>query len=108
MTTVLLVEDDPDQLHIRRLIFERAGYAVRSAHNATEALALAAGSAVVVTDLRIPELADGLRLIASLRASSRIVVLTGDISDCELDVDLQLRKPCSSRFLLDAVANLVK
>jgi DNA-binding response OmpR family regulator len=108
MTTVLLVEDDPDQLHIRQLVFERSGYTVRTAQNANDALALAAGCDVVLMDLRLPQLEDGLRLIQSLQGSARIIVLTGDISDRELNVDLQLRKPCSSRVLLDAVASLVK
>jgi DNA-binding response OmpR family regulator len=108
MTTVLLVEDDTDQLHMRQLIFERSGYTVRAAQNATDALALAAGCEIVVMDLRLPQLEDGLRLIQSLQGSARIIVLTGDFSDRELNVDIQLRKPCSSRVLLDAVASLQK
>jgi DNA-binding response OmpR family regulator len=106
MTTVLLVEDDPDQLRMRQLIFERSGYTVRTAQNAADALTLAAGCDIVVMDLRLPALEDGLQLIQSLQGSARIVVLTGDYSDRELNVDLQLRKPCSSRVLLDAVASL--
>jgi CheY-like chemotaxis protein len=108
MTTVLLVEDDPDQLHMRQLIFERSGYTVRAAQTATEALALASASDIVVMDLRIPLLEDGLRLIASIGTLSPIIVLTGDFSDRELNVDIKLRKPCPSRVLLDAVASLVK
>ncbi len=108
MPTVLLVEDEADQLQMRKLIFENSGFEVRAARSAAEALALAAGADVVVMDLRIPRLEDGLGLIACLRGVTRIVVLTGDGSQRTLDVDLQLQKPCSSRVLLDAVARLAK
>jgi DNA-binding response OmpR family regulator len=106
MATVLLVEDDPDQLHMRKLIFEREGYQVRAAQTAAEGRALAAGCDVIVMDLRIPALEDGLRLIAALRGVTPIIVLTGAQSSQDLNVDLHLTKPCSSRVLLEAVASL--
>ena len=108
MATVLLVEDDADQLQLRTLIFERSGHTVRAARTATEALALVAGSDVIVMDLRIPQLEDGLWLISSAGSASCIIVLTGDTGGLNLDVDLQLQKPCPSRVLLDAVARLAK
>jgi len=108
MPTVLLVEDEADQLQMRKLIFEHSGYAVRAAQSAAEALAWAPGADVIVMDLRIPGLEDGLGLINSLRGATHIIVLTGDQTERNLDVDLQLQKPCSSRVLLDAVARLAK
>jgi len=108
MATVLLVEDDADQLQMRKLIFERNGHTVREAQTATQALALAAGSDVIVMDLRIPRREDGLRLLSAIGRSSRVIVLTGDASGLDLPVDVQLQKPCSSRVLLDAVARLVQ
>ena len=108
MTTVLLIEDDLDQLQIRTLIFERSGYIVRAAQTASDALQLVAGSDVIVMDLRIPQFEDGLRLIECLNRRSPIVVLTGDETERHLDVDLQLFKPCPSAVLLDAVARLTK
>jgi len=108
MATVLLVEDDADQLQMRKLIFERSGYTVREARTAAQALALAAGSDVIVMDLGIPQREDGLQLISAIGRASRIIVLTGDASGLDLPVDLQLQKPCSSRVLLDAVARLAQ
>ncbi len=78
----LLVEDDPGQLELRRLILEQAGHEVRTASDGRRALEefTEAAPAVVVMDLRLPRTEDGLALLAALRArdaSVRIVVLTG-------------------------------
>lgn len=82
MPCVLLVDDDPDQLEVRQLLFEREGYQVVAApggHEAVEAFERAQPS-LVVLDLRIPSLEDGLALIRRIRERSqeaRIVVLSG-------------------------------
>lgn len=104
-TRVLLVEDDPEQLSLRKLIFERSGYEVASARNAVEAMERRAGCRVVVMDLKIPTEEDGLALIRTIGSSARIIVLSGAASG-DLPVDLFLLKPCHTRTLLDAVAKL--
>ena len=107
MAIVLLVEDDPEQLELRKVILERHGHQVTTARNAAEALERLSGCQVIVTDLRIPEEHDGLNLIRAIGDSARIIVLSGGgIPD--LPVDVFLLKPCPTRVLLDAVALLAE
>jgi len=113
MPTLLLVEDDPDQLEIRSLILAQAGHEVFGAPTCAEALHLARlhQPALVVMDLRLPRSADGLALIADLRRlspSPRIVVLSGWTADLATapDVDAVLAKPFPTRELLNLVARL--
>jgi CheY-like chemotaxis protein len=105
MTRVLLVEDDSEQLALRRLIFERSGYEVAAAGSAREALEQLPGCEVVVMDLKLPEAKDGLDLIRAIGSRARIIVLSGAGED-DLPVDYFLLKPCSTQVLLDAVAKL--
>jgi CheY-like chemotaxis protein len=82
MPRVLLVDDDLDQLDIRRLVLEEAGHTVRTAASSEEALACFRESRTdsVVMDLHLPRSEDGLQLIRDLRALSdcvNIVVTTG-------------------------------
>jgi CheY-like chemotaxis protein len=105
MPRVLLVEDDSEQLALRKLIFERSGYEVAAAVSAREALEQLPGCEVVVMDLKIPEAQDGLELIHAIGNSARIVVLSG-AGEADLPVDLFLLKPCSTPVLLAAVAKL--
>ena len=107
MPRVLLVEDEIDQLAIRRQLLEHAGYEVITAQSATVALPLLAGCQALVMDLRIPNLEDGLELILAAEAASvRIIVLSGAASDVVLPVDEFLIKPCSSKKLLETIAQL--
>lgn len=110
MARLLVVEDDRDQLELRRLILERAGHQVWTAVSgggALEALTEAAPS-VVLMDLRLPRTEDGLALIRGLRARSpraRIVVLSGGTENFHGlaeggMVDHHLRKPVRSQELL--------
>ena len=105
MANVLLVEDDLEQLELRRSILERSGHHAGSACSAAEALRLLPGFEVVVMDLRIPDENDGLDLIRAIGSSARIIVLSGGAPP-ELPVDLFLSKPCPTRVLLDAIARL--
>lgn len=105
MAKILVVEDEVEQLAIRRQLFEHAGYEVVTAQNATAALPQLAGCQAVLMDLRIPKLEDGLQLIqAAAAAAVRIIVLSGAESDAALPVDEFLTKPCSSKKLLETVA----
>ena len=105
MANVLLVEDDPEQMELRRTILERSGHRVGSAHSAAEALELFSGFEVIVMDLRIPEESDGLNLIRAIGTSARIIVLSGGPAP-DVPVDVFLSKPCPTRVLLDAVDKL--
>ncbi len=106
MTRILVVEDDLEQLAMRRQILEHAGYEVAEAQSAAEAIEQLPGAAVLVTDLRIPAAEDGLRLIEAAKGSARVIVLSGAEPEVALPVDRFLQKPCSSKKLLEAIAAL--
>jgi CheY-like chemotaxis protein len=103
MARILVVEDDPDQLEMRKMILEHAGYAVVTAQNAAEAIHHLPGCELVVMDLRLPAPEDGQRLIQAASGSAKIIVLSGD-AETTLPVDEFLTKPCSSRKLLETIA----
>ena len=109
MSTVLLVEDDRDQLSLRTMLLEREGFAVLAASDADEAAAhIEAGRPdVVVMDLRLPRIEDGLRLISVVGARAPVIVLTGGHVH-ELPVAHVLRKPCRTRVLLDAISAVLR
>jgi CheY-like chemotaxis protein len=103
MARVLVVEDDPIQLDMRRQILEHAGHDVAIAENVSEALERWTGCSVVVMDLRIPEAEDGARLIQAIGGAARIIILSGGAVDATLPVDEFLTKPCPSRRLLESI-----
>lgn len=103
MARVLVVEDDPIQLDMRRQILQQAGYEVVAAQTASEALERWRNCAVVVMDLRIPEPEDGRRVIQAIAGAARIIVLSGGVVDPALPVDEILTKPCPSKRLLESV-----
>jgi len=116
MARVLLVDDDPDQLEMRRLLFQQAGHEVCAALDPAGALEASGRDdpQLVVTDLRLPTTADGLALIRALRERSPsvcIVVLSGWPTD--LDhlpetglVDAVVSKPPRTDRLLALAAKL--
>jgi CheY-like chemotaxis protein len=109
MATVLLVEDDPDQLDLRRELLEHAGHTVFPAASAAAALAHPPAQ-VAVVDLRVPTLADGLGLIETLQARTpapRIIVVSGWTGDLTAKVDQVLTKPVKIPMLLKHIARLV-
>src|SRR5579864_5637222 len=104
MARILVVEDDPCQLEVRRLILEQAGHEVLTAENAAEALDQLPGCRVVLMDLQLPTPDDGLNLIRAASGSARIIVLSGGEPEKMPPVDAFLTKPCSSRKLLETIA----
>jgi len=106
MIKILVVEDDLDQLHVRRLMLEQAGYAVETAQTASEALDKLRGCHLILTDFRVPEPKDGVRLIEAAQGNARIIVLSGTHPDVQLPVDEWLVKPCSSKKLLETIARI--
>jgi len=110
MARVLVVDDDAAALEIRKLILERAGHQVTLASDVEQARA-AARPEVVVLDLRLPRVEDGLSLIREFWAADvRIVVLCGNRGDLdgreeESMVDEILAKPARSEELLKAIGS---
>jgi two-component system response regulator GlrR len=106
MARVLVVDDDPAGLEIRKLVLERRGHVVTTALHLEDALAAfeAARPDVVLSDLRVPRLEDGLSLIRAVQGA-RIIVLCGNPGDLDgrpeaRMVDRILAKPMRSEELL--------
>jgi CheY-like chemotaxis protein len=99
MARVLLVDDDPTQLELRRLILEHAGHAVETAATAEEAIERSAGCNVAVLDL-IPLYS---AVTDALPKETRVIVLSGRDPDPGSRADLVLKKPCASKQLLAAI-----
>ena len=113
MCRVLVVDDDVQHLGIRKLLLEAAGHQVAVAEDGREARRLLAElhPEVVVMDLRLPKLKDGLSLIRWVdeqRLAARIIVLSGwteelcDLPEEEL-VACVLGKPIRNDRLLEAI-----
>ena len=66
---ILLVDDDPDLVHVLTLVLERRGYQVVSAGDPARALVLAASERpdLIVLDVMMPEGTEGFHVVWSLR-----------------------------------------
>lgn len=116
MATLLVVDDDPQQLEVRKLILELAGHKVECASSVVEAIHSYSGRSpqLLLMDLRLPRTEDGLALIRHSRQhapDTRIVVLsgwTGELQDQpeEAMVDRVIPKPVRSQKLLSVLAQL--
>ena len=81
MHSVLIVDDEIDVREAIRRVLERAGFSVRAADGATDALALLRlqASDVVITDIIMPKI-NGVEAIHTLRAEFpqvRIIAISG-------------------------------
>jgi response regulator NasT len=113
MCRLLIADDDVQQLAIRKLLLEAAGYDVTVAEDAPEArrLLVELRPDVLVMDLRLPKLKDGLNLIRCVeeqRLSAKIIVLSGWIEELldlpeEKLVARVLGKPIRNEDLLQAI-----
>lgn len=80
--TVLLVDDNPDQLSIRTLLLEHMGFETLSGISREEALQKAAANhpQCAVVDLCLPDVETGFSTLRELRAQDaalRLIALTG-------------------------------
>lgn len=81
---ILLIDDDPDQVQVRELLLQRAGFTVASAHSAESALDLLRKSkqdrfGAILTDHLLPGVS-GAEFVKQLRAVNSVVpvvVITG-------------------------------
>lgn len=113
MANVLLVDDDPGGLEIRKMLLERDGHRVATATDAATARVQFREfePGCVILDLRLPSPEDGLALVREFRQAAahvRIVVLAGWGADLEGHpeqalVDEVLAKPVRSERLITAV-----
>lgn len=116
MTRILVVEDNPDQLEIRTLLLENAGYEVRGARSPEEAITmLEPPPAAAIVDLSIPNPAQGRSLVRELNSripETPIAVLTGWGDEIRKYPEQQyvtavLEKPCPTRKLLETLTRLI-
>jgi len=122
MSTLLLVDDNEQLLTFYKMVLEQAGHQVQTAETCGEAVALlhAADPEIVIMDLRLPEMEDGLGLIRTVKgharaagkAPVRLVVTSGWTEDLagtpeRQAVDCVLPKPVRMQVLLDSISKLV-
>lgn len=76
MTTVLVVDDEPQLLRALQINLRARGYQVHAAANGTEALRLAAAHPpdLVILDLGLPDM-DGTEVVAGLRGWTEVPIL---------------------------------
>jgi DNA-binding response OmpR family regulator len=117
--TILLVEDDDLLRDSFEMLLDHAGYQVRTAGTADEALDTAreAQPALVILDLGLPD-RSGLDVAREIRSDPeltgmRVVALTGSVSAAEEKAALEagcdrfLAKPVPAKTLLEELAALV-
>jgi two-component system cell cycle response regulator DivK len=119
MSTVLVIEDNPQNLKLAQLVLAKAGHEVLAAADATAGLALARERrpALVVMDVQMPGL-DGLAATRMLRADPatadiKVLALTalamrGDEERVlAAGCDAYLAKPFDYRALIETVGRLL-
>ena len=86
MTTILVVDDEPQIRRALRTSLEAHGYEVRTASNGTEAVEAAAEAApdLVFLDLGLPDL-DGTQVIERVRSFSDVPVIVVTVRDRQTD-----------------------
>ena len=116
MARVLVVDDDPVQADVRRLLLEHAGHVV--ATGVTPVAAREAFTAldpdIILLDLHLPRTDDGVRLIRWFRQKNdgvKILVMSGNPEDLDgrpelRMVDQVLPKPMRSAMLLKTISKL--
>lgn len=120
MSTILIVEDEPDIAELVAHTLARAGHAPEVVATGPDALARArqAPPALVILDLMLPGL-DGLAVCQALRADAAtsnvpILILTARaqeadrVAGLELGADDYVTKPFSTRELVARVAALLR
>ncbi len=118
MTKILLVEDDPAVSELLTLSLEGEGYAVRAAHDGTQALAgweLWAPD-LIVLDLMLPGI-DGIEVCRRVRARDEqvpIVMLTARtdaidvVTGLESGADDYVTKPFDTQVLLSRIGAVMR
>lgn len=115
MTTILIIDDDPNNQRILSYTLRKAGFTVLLASNGQSGLDILRSSQVelAILDLSMPVM-DGLSLLRLIRADQNltslpVIILTASGDDQEIAIAAQigvhafLTKPSSSRVLLDTV-----
>ena len=117
---ILVVEDDPDELEVIRLVLEKAGFAIGTAANGSDALVKTRSISpdLIILDLMLPGL-NGFDICETLRkdpatASIPIVMLTGlcsqfgRLAGLESGASEFLTKPFNPKELVSKVDKLLR
>ena len=122
MAQLLLVDDNTQLLDLYKAILEQAGHRVSIADNCHDAIGLLHETSpeIVVMDLRMPEMEDGLALIRNVvsytpparTAPAKVVVISGWAEDLletpEKDLVARvLSKPARMDVLLRSISELM-
>ncbi len=118
--TLLIVDDEPETLHLLRTYFQTQGYQVLSAASGEEALSIAREHSpdLIVLDIRLPDI-DGFEVFRRLRAHRRtqgipVIFLTekrereSRLSGLELGAHDYIPKPFSLQELRARVQNILR
>ena len=117
-THILLVDDDPEILESMRAALEANGYAVTTARDGSQGLALAERQDfdLLILDMMMPK-RSGFLVLETLRQlekrPTRIIMVTANEGNRhreyaeQLGVDEYLRKPFSMDMLLDAIKRVM-
>jgi two-component system, cell cycle sensor histidine kinase and response regulator CckA len=114
ITTILLVDDEPDLLEVSRRALERHGYRVLEAQTSRAALAIAESHlseiGLLVTDIVIPEMSGPAlaRRLVGIIPGLRVIYMSGKTEDTMIDEGVvpgasYLQKPYSPDQLVQAV-----
>jgi two-component system, OmpR family, alkaline phosphatase synthesis response regulator PhoP len=117
MTTILVVDDEPNIVELARLYLEREGFIVEAAGNGKDALSMldSAKISLVVLDLMLPDI-DGFEVCREIRKKSELPVLMltarkediDKIIGLELGADDYLTKPFNPRELVARVKAILR
>ena len=109
MTTVLVVDDEPNILELAKLYLEQEGYRVEGVGSGSEALSKlnTANPSLIVLDLMLPDI-DGFEICQEIRKKSDVPILMltargediDKIVGLELGADDYLTKPFNPRELV--------
>lgn len=113
---MLVVEDEPLIRLGMLALLEQAGFAVREAADADEAIEILErepGIRVVVTDVDMPGSMDGVRLAHAVRTRwppVRLIVISGKVGLSEIELPAGARffsKPFQEAFLLRTINEMI-
>jgi len=117
MTTILVVDDEPNILELAKLYLEREGYRVEGVGNGNDALSKLSATkpALIVLDLMLPDI-DGFEVCREIRKKSDIPILMltarkediDKIVGLELGADDYLTKPFNPRELVARVKAILR
>src|SRR4030042_1270424 len=109
MTTILVVDDEPNILELTKLYLEQEGYRVEGVGNGNDALQKLSSTkpSLIVLDLMLPDI-DGFEVCREIRKKSDIPILmltarkedVDKIVGLELGADDYLTKPFNPRELV--------